>query len=168
MEKQLNQKKYTEKEKLAYLEKASEIGHSRARRELGYPNSWSTANSWAKEFNVTIALSDLKAKSASFNQWYREEELLIAMQDIIDRGMEYITSSNDLSPDEYKKVTEGVKRAVETMNLIQGKATQRTGTEQPSESDKALENFLRAAYSDEQKASDQRDQEGSERLPESH
>jgi len=150
-------RKYTEKEKLAYLEKASEIGHSRARRELGYPNSWSTANEWAKEFGVTIALSDLKAKSASFNQWYREEELLIAMQDIIDRGMEYINSSDDLSPDEYKKVTEGVKRAVETMNLIQGKATQRTGTEQPSETDAAIKNLLGAFQSDEQKASEQRD-----------
>ncbi|MFJ8857242.1 hypothetical protein ACIRD8_02305 [Streptomyces sp. NPDC102451] len=154
----MNQKKYTEREKLEYLEKASEIGHSRARRELGYPNSWSTANSWAKEFNVSIALSDLKAKSASFNQWYREEELLVAMQDIIDRGMEYINSSDELSPDEYKKVTEGVKRAVETMNLIQGKATTRNGTEQPSETDAALDSFLKAAYSDEQKVSDLRDQ----------
>ncbi|WP_147286306.1 hypothetical protein [Streptomyces parvulus] len=154
----MNQKKYTDKEKLAYLEKASEIGHSRARRELGYPNSWSTANSWAKEFNVTIALSDLKAKSASFNQWYRDEELLIAMQEVIDRGMEYINDSETLTPDEYKKTVEGIKRAIETKNLIEGKATTRNGTESAQSTDEVFKNLLSAFESDEQKVAGRRDQ----------
>lgn len=153
----MNQRKYTQQEKLEYLELAAQIGHSRARRELGYPNSWATANTWAKEFNVTIALSELKQKSSAFNQWYREEELLIAMQDIIDRGMEYINSEQNLSADEYKKVTEGVKRAVETMNLIQGKATSRNGTEQPSETDVAIKNLMSALETAEQPVAGQRD-----------
>ncbi|WP_328496773.1 hypothetical protein OHS59_31745 [Streptomyces sp. NBC_00414] len=153
----MNQRKYTDKEKLAYLEKATEVGHSRARRELGYPSSWSTANDWAKAFNVTIALSDLKQKSSAFHQWYREEELLIAMQDIIDRGMEYINENQGLTPDEYKKVTEGVKRAVETMNLIQGKATTRTGAETADTTDAAIQNLTRAFEAAEQKVSEQRD-----------
>ncbi|MZE50121.1 hypothetical protein GTY86_02065 [Streptomyces sp. SID5770] len=155
----MNQRKYTEKEKLAYLDKASEIGHSRARRELGYPNSWSTANSWAKEFNVTIALSELKAKSAAFNQWYRDEELLIAMQDVIDRGMEYINDKDDLSPDEYKKTVEGIKRAIETKNLIEGKATSRAGTESAQSSDEVFKNLLSAFEGDEQKVSEPESQE---------
>ncbi|MGW3929978.1 hypothetical protein ACWECC_18020 [Streptomyces microflavus] len=149
--------KYTEEEKLAYLNKASEIGHSRARRELGYPNSWSTANSWAKEFGVTIALSELKAKSAAFNQWYRDEELLIAMQDVIDRGMEYINDYERLTPDEYKKTVEGIKRAIETKNLIEGKATTRNGTETTDTTDAALQNLTRLMESHEQMTTGQRD-----------
>ncbi|MEU3552732.1 hypothetical protein [Streptomyces fragilis] len=147
----MNQRKYTEEEKLAYLEKASLIGHSRARRELGYPNSWSTANSWSKEFGVEIALSELKQKSSAFNQWYREEELLIAMQDIIDRGMEIVNERPDITGDELKKTAEAVNKAVQTMNLIQGKATSRNGTEQPSETDKAIENLSKAFQAAEQK-----------------
>ncbi|MFC9001111.1 hypothetical protein ACFT7U_36170 [Streptomyces rochei] len=150
--------KYTEEEKLAYLEKASEIGHSRARRELGYPNSWSTANLWAKDYNVTIAVDELKQKSAAFNDWYSTEEQLIAMQEVISRGREYINDKADLTPDEFKKTVEGMKRAIETMQLLQGKATSRAGTEEATETDAAIRNLLSAFESDEQRASGQRDQ----------
>ncbi|WP_405538103.1 hypothetical protein OG787_36390 [Streptomyces sp. NBC_00075] len=142
-------RKYTEREKLEYLEKASDIGHSRAKRELGYPNSWSTANSWAREFGVEIALSELKQKSAAFNQWYRDEELLIAMQDIIDRGMEYINDYEGLTPDGYKKTVEGIKRAIETKNLIEGKATSRAGVETAESTDEVFKNLLSAFQGDE-------------------
>lgn len=138
-------RKYTDTEKRDYLDIASQVGHSRARRELGYPNSWSTANLWAKEYGVEIALDELKAKSAAFNQWYGTEEQLIAMQEAIARGSEYINTKDDLTPDEYKKTVEGMKRAIETMQLLQGKATSRSGQEvQEDPFEKLLEASLRA------------------------
>jgi hypothetical protein len=150
--------KYTEEEKLAYLEKASEIGHSRARRELGYPNSWSTANLWAKDHNVTIAVDELKQKSAAFNDWYSTEEQLIAMQEVISRGREYINDKADLTPDEFKKTVEGMKRAIETMQLLQGKATSRGGTEKEVGDSDPFEKLLGDFLTAEQKSDDQRDQ----------
>ncbi|MFF7496309.1 hypothetical protein [Streptomyces rubiginosohelvolus] len=152
--------KYTEQEKLTYLELATTIGHSRAMRELGYPKHWSTANSWAKEFNVTIALDELKQKAAEFNDWYGTEEQLIAMQEVISRGREFILYREDLTPDELKKTAEAMKRAIETMQLLQGKATSRTGTEEGSETDAAIRNLLSAFESDEQTTAGQRDQGG--------
>ncbi|MET8270173.1 hypothetical protein [Streptomyces sp. NPDC005096] len=150
--------KHTEQEKLTYLELATTIGHSRAMRELGYPKHWNTANSWTKEYNVTIALDELKQKAASFNDWYGTEEQLIAMQEVISRGREYITQKADLTPDEFKKTVEGMKRAIETMQLLQGKATSRAGTEEAGETDAAIRNLLSAFESDEQKVAGQRDQ----------
>jgi len=150
--------KYTEQEKLTYLESASLIGHSRAMRELGYPKHWNTANLWAKEYGVTIALDELKQKAAEFNDWYGTEEQLIAMQEVISRGREYITQKADLTPDEFKKTVEGMKRAIETMQLLQGKATSRHGTEEATETDAAIRNLLSAFESDEQRAVGQRDQ----------
>ncbi|MFE2072046.1 hypothetical protein [Streptomyces misionensis] len=150
--------KYTEQEKLTYLENASLIGHSRAMRELGYPKHWNTANLWAKEYGVSIALDELKQKAAEFNDWYGTEEQLIAMQEVISRGREYITQKADLTPDEFKKTVEGMKRAIETMQLLQGKATTRTGTEEAGETDAAIRNLLSAFESDEQRAVGQRNQ----------
>lgn len=151
-------RKYTEEEKLTYLELATTIGHSRAMRELGYPNHWNTANTWAKDHGVTIALDELKQKAAEFNDWYGTEEQLIAMQEVISRGREYITQKADLTPDEFKKTVEGMKRAIETMQLLQGKATTRTGTEEATETDAAIRNLLSAFESDEQRAVGHRDQ----------
>lgn len=151
--------KYTNEEKQAYLDLAAEIGHSRAKRELGYPKSWNTANSWAKEYGVTIALDELKQKAAAFNDWYQTEDLLITMQEAIARGREFILEDADLNADGYKKTVEGMKRAIETMQLLQGKATTRAGSEKDTgESDpfaEALDAFLTA----EQKQPDQEHQE---------
>ncbi len=73
------------------------------------------------------------------------------MQDIIDRGMEIVNERPDITGDELKKTAEAVNKAVQTMNLIQGKATSRNGTEQPSETDKAIENLSKAFQAAEQK-----------------
>lgn len=150
--------KYPDEKKEAYLALATEIGHSRAMRELGYPKHWSTANSWAKQYNVTIALDELKQKAAAFNDWYGTEEQLIAMQEAISRGREYITEKTDLTPDEFKKTVEGMKRAIETMQLLQGKATTRAGTEEATETDAAIRNLLSAFESDEQSVAGHGDQ----------
>ncbi|MFI8229419.1 hypothetical protein ACIGDI_11350 [Streptomyces sp. NPDC085900] len=144
-------RKYTEKEKQDYLELASEIGHSRAMRELGYPKHWNTANTWAKEHGVTIALDELKQKAAAFNDWYQTEDLLITMQEAIARGREFILEDRDLNADGFKKTVEGMKRAIETMQLLQGKATSRNGTEKDQDQAdpfaEALDAFLAAEQS---------------------
>ncbi|RDD85961.1 hypothetical protein DVZ84_26880 [Streptomyces parvulus] len=80
------------------------------------------------------------------------------MQEVIDRGMEYINDSETLTPDEYKKTVEGIKRAIETKNLIEGKATTRNGTESAQSTDEVFKNLLSAFESDEQKVAGRRDQ----------
>lgn len=155
-------RKYTNEEKQEYLELASEIGHSRAMRELGFPKHWNTANTWAKEHGVTIALDELKQKASDFNQWYQTEDLLITMQEAIARGREFILEDRDLNADGYKKTVEGMKRAIETMQLLQGKATTRAGTEQESGEVDPFKDALDAFLKAEQNQGDQNPQRSSE------
>lgn len=150
--------KYEPHQKEEYLELASQIGHSRAMRELGYPKHWSTANTWAKEYGVNIALDELKQKSAAFNDWYQTEELLIAMQEAIARGREFILEDDSLNADGYKKAVEGMKRAIETMQLLQGKATSRGGTEKEVGDSDPFEKLLEDALAAQEKDAGLRDQ----------
>lgn len=158
----MNQTKYTEEEKRAYLEVAAELGHARAMRDLKYPSSWTTANRWAQEHGVEVSLDELKSRAAAHRDFYRDEELLTAAQAGIDRVMDFL-DREDLSADDLKKVMDALGKAIDKHLLISGKATVRTATDEPSKTDAAIENLLSAFEGDEQKVSDQRDQEESDR-----
>ena len=148
--------KRTKEEKLAYLEVASELGHSRAMREMGYPASWNTADRWAKEFGVSIAIDELKARAAAHRDFYKDEELLIAAQAGIDRAMDFL--NEPMTADDYKKVIDGLSKVIDKHLLISGKATVRTAKDAAGETDAAIKNLLSAFESDEQKVAGQRGQ----------
>jgi hypothetical protein len=152
----MNQTRYTDQEKQTYLELASELGHARAMRELGYPKSWNTANEWAVAFGVSIALDELKARAAAHRDFYGDAELLTAVQLGIDRAVDFFKET--MTADDYKKVIDGLGKAVDKHLLISGKATTRTGTEEGTDTDAAIKNLLSAFEGDEQKVAGQRDQ----------
>lgn len=152
----MNQTKYTEQQKEDYLELATELGHARAMRQLQYPKSWNTANQWAQDYGVSIALDELKARAAAHRDFYGDAELLTAAQMGIDRAMDFFKES--MTADDYKKVIDGLSKAIDKHLLISGKATSRAGTEEAGETDAAIKNLLSAFESDEQRVSGQRDQ----------
>lgn len=150
---------YTKEEHLAYLEVAAELGHSRAMRELGYPRSWNTANKWAKQYNVDVSLDELKARAAAHRDWYGDDEHMEALQVVIDRSLTFLDGYADLSPDDIKKVTDALTKAIDKQRVIQGKTTSRTTTEASTPTDTALQNLVRAFESGEQNTSDPRHQD---------
>ena len=156
-------RKYTEEEKAAYLELASELGHARAMREIGYPKSWATANQWAQDFGVTVALDELKARAAAHRDWYDTEELLIATQAGIDRAMDFLEKREDLTADDFKKVMDGLAKAIDKHQLVSGKATSRNATEKDQDQGDPFTEALDAFLTAEQKDPGQSVQDSSER-----
>lgn len=115
-------KEYTEEERQAFLELAKEKGKARAIRELGYP-TFPTAAKWAKQYGVELPLNELSLFANDMKQYYGIEEKLYAVQLLIDRTVELLNSEEVLDADQIKKAGEALKRAIETTNLIEGKAT---------------------------------------------
>lgn len=105
-----------------FLALAQEVGITRAKRELGYPNSWATADRWAKLRNVTIATDELKAKAADAREWYKEEEIKTLIQEGFNRVYEDLTTIASLSADEQKKLSEAANKYYNMWVNIQGKA----------------------------------------------
>lgn len=124
--------KYNEAERRAFAELAGDVGLSAARRELGYPSSWSTGKRWCEEFGIEVELDELKSKAASFATWYKDSELLIAQQDLIARARD-LMDSKTLSPTELEKLGQTIKRATEMIRVIDGKANVYTAKEDTTE-----------------------------------
>ena len=118
---------YTETQITEFLEHAQDVGIGRARRDLGYPDSPSTAGRWAKLRGVEVNIDAVKQKAAEFNHFYRDTEKLIVCQEGLERISEQLVE-NLLTPDDIKKLADAVKRFIETMALIEGKPTNIVGS----------------------------------------
>ena len=114
--------RYDETKIVNFVELASEIGITRAQRELGYPSSWITGKKWATQRGIDIPVDEVKAKAAEIREWYKNEEKLTICQEGLDRIYQMLTGSV-LDPDELNKLSTATKKFIETMNLIEGKAT---------------------------------------------
>lgn len=115
-------KTYTEDQIADWLQLAQEVGIGKARRQLGYPNSWITGKKWGEARGINLEVDAVKARAAATREWYVAEDKLLVCQEGLDRIHEALTE-NDLTPDDIKKLSDAAKRFIETMNLIEGKAT---------------------------------------------
>lgn len=148
---------YTKEAKETYLELAQELGHPRAMRELGYPKSWNTANKWAKESGVDVSLDELKSRAAAHRDWYGDDEHMEALQVAIDRAMELLDKTSDLSADDLKKTVDGLTKAIDKQRVIQGKTTNRTTTEEASSDGEVFSGLLKALESNDHNPAGQRE-----------
>ena len=114
--------KYSEEEIKAFVELASEVGINRARRELKYPSAWIVGKKWCDNAGVVIALDELKQRASQHNQFYQDSELLLALQDSIDRAIE-LMKDPALSPGDLEKLTNTIKKSSDMIRTIQGKST---------------------------------------------
>jgi hypothetical protein len=114
---------YSDEQINEFLELAQEIGIGRAIRQLGYPNSWSTAQRWAKTHNVTVAVDELKQRSKAFHDWYETEEVLLIAQEGMNRVYEELMTNSKLSADDQKKLGEALTKHYNVWANAQGKAT---------------------------------------------
>ena len=111
---------YTDEDINNFIEYAQELGVTRAIRELNYP-SWPTAQKWIKDRDVTVPTSITKSLANLNSQTYTLEERLSVANDLVDKYKEALMQDHD--PINLKRLTEGYKLAMETYNLILGKAT---------------------------------------------
>lgn len=113
---------YTEEQITTFIEHAQELGIGRARRDLGYPQSWITGKKWCEQRGVNVSFDEVMSKAAQTREWYKNEEKLLVCQEGLERIHEQLLGS-DLSSDDIKKLSDAAKRFIETMNLIEGRAT---------------------------------------------
>ena len=114
---------YTDEEINNFLELAQEVGITKAKRELGYPNSWATAKRWADVRGIKVAVDEIKAKAADAREWYKEEEIKTLTQEGFNRVYEELTTNPSLTPDDQKKLSEAANKYYGMWASIEGKAT---------------------------------------------
>ena len=114
---------FTEEQIENFIEIAQEMGIGPAIRNLGYPKSYHTAKKWFEQRNVDLPTMDTLAKMAvDLRVFYSDKEKLIAAQTVLDRCVETLMEST-LDPDELNKLANAVHKAIQTINLIEGKST---------------------------------------------
>lgn len=113
---------YTDTQINEFLELAQEVGITKAKRELGYPNSWGTAQRWAKLRNVEIPVDEVMSKAANTREWYKAEEVMTVAQEGFNRVWEELTNNSDLTPDDQKKLAEALQKHYNVWASAQGKA----------------------------------------------
>ena len=106
-----------------FLELAQEVGITRAKRELGYPKSWATAQRWAKVRGIEIPVDDVMSKAANTRDFYKAEEVMTIAQEGFNGVYEELTTNVELSPDDQKKLAEALQKHYNVWASAQGKAT---------------------------------------------
>lgn len=134
--------RYTDEDINNFLELAQEVGITRAKRELGYPNSWSTAQRWAKVRGVEVAADEVMSKAANTREWYKAEEVMTVAQEGFNRVWEELTTNNTLSPDDQKKLAEALQKHYNVWAAAQGKATSITENRSTDSMDENLMELL--------------------------
>lgn len=132
---------YSNEEIATYLELAKEIGITRAKRQLGYPVAWGTAKRWADNAGIEVPLDEIKAQASQHWEWYKAEELLIVAKEGLLRIIE-AQQSEVLTPDDQKKLAEAYQKYVNTVLLLEGKATNITESRKKDGTDLALVELL--------------------------
>jgi hypothetical protein len=116
---------YTEEQKATFLDYAKDMGIAKAIRELGYP-TFPTARKWGEQYGVELPLNQLSQMANGIKVFYGSEEKLYVAQLLIDRIQEELMNDENKTGDELKKLSDALKRAIETIQLVEGKATQIT------------------------------------------
>ncbi len=136
--------KYNEDSKTEFIELAKEMGIGPAIRTLKYP-SYATARTWFIERNEELPTIDsLMQKAAELKMFYTDKEKLFATQTLLDRIVETLQEKT-LGADEINRLSNAMNKAIQTFNLIEGKATTVTENRTKDGTDLAITDMLNEA-----------------------
>lgn len=114
---------FTEDQKTEFIQTAQEMGIGPTIRYLGFPKSYHTAKKWFDEKGVELPTLDTLAKMAGdLRVFYSDKEKIIAAQAVLDRCIESLMQDT-LDADALNKLANAVHKAIQTINLIEGKST---------------------------------------------
>lgn len=135
---------YSDEQINNFLELAQEVGITKAKRELGYPKSWSTAAYWAKNRGVTVAVDEVMAKTKATDEWYKTEEVITIAQTGMNRVYDELVNNAELTADDQKKLAEAFVKHYNAWANAQGKATSITESRETDAFDVHLQDLLNA------------------------
>ena len=137
--------KYTDEQITEFIETAAEMGIGPAMRTLGYPQSYHTAKKFHLQRNVEMPTANTLAfMTKQLDIFYTDKEKLLAAQAVVDRTVEALYQDN-LSSDDISKLSNALHKAIQTINLIEGKSTHINENRSKDGTDLAIVDMLNEA-----------------------
>jgi len=136
---------FTDEQITEFIEMANEMGIGPAMRTLGYPKSYHTAKKFYMQRNVDMPTANtLAVMSKQLDIFYTDKEKVLAAQAVIDRTVEALYE-DDLVSDDIAKLSNALHKAIQTINLIEGKSTNINENRSKDGSDLAIVDMLNEA-----------------------
>jgi len=136
---------YTDEQITEFIEIAGEMGIGPAMRQLGYPKSYHTAKKFFVQRNIdTPTANSLAVMAKQLDIFYTDREKILAAQAVIDRSVEALYEDNLVS-DDISKLSNALHKAIQTINLIEGKSTNINENRSKDGSDLAIVDMLNEA-----------------------
>ena len=128
-----------------FIECANEMGIGPAMRYLSYPKSYHTAKKFYVQRNLDMPTANtLAVMSKQLDVFYRDNEKILAAQAVIDRSVEKLYE-DDLLADDINKLSNAIHKAIQTINLIEGKSTNINENRSKDGTDLAIVDMLNEA-----------------------
>jgi hypothetical protein len=145
MEERMGYPVFTEEQVAEFIETANEMGIGPAMRYLGYPKSYHTAKKFYVQRNLDMPTSNTLAfMSKQLDIFYTDKEKVLAAQAVIDRSVEKLYE-DDLLSEDINKLSTAIHKAIQTINLIEGKSTNINENRSKDGSDLAIVDMLNEA-----------------------
>lgn len=136
---------FTEEQVAEFIETANEMGIGPAMRYLGYPKSYHTAKKFYVQRNIDMPTANTLAVMAKqLDIFYTDKEKVLAAQAVIDRTVEALYEDT-LASDDISKLSNALHKAIQTINLIEGKSTNINENRSKDGSDLAIIDILNEA-----------------------
>ena len=137
--------KFTEEQVSEFIECANEMGIGPAMRYLGYPLSYHTAKKFYMQRNLDMPTSNtLAVMSKQLDIFYKDREKVLAAQAVIDRTVEALYQDT-LASDDIYRLSNALHKAIQTINLIEGKSTNINENRSKDGTDLAIVDILNEA-----------------------
>lgn len=136
---------FTEEQVTTFIEMAQEMGIGPAMRNLGYPKSYHTAKKFFVQRNIEMpSANSLAVMAKQLDIFYTDKEKVLAAQAVIDRSVEKLYEE-DLLADDINKLSSSIHKAIQTINLIEGKSTNINENRSKDGTDLAIVDMLNEA-----------------------
>lgn len=136
---------FNEEQISEFIECANEMGIGPAMRYLGYPKSYHTAKKFYIQRSLDLPTANTLAVMAKqLDIFYKDKDKIIAAQAIIDRAVEKLYE-DDLLSEDINKLSNAIHKAIQTINLIEGKSTNINENRSKDGTDLAIVDMLNEA-----------------------
>ena len=136
---------FTEEMVTEFIELAQEMGIGPAMRNLGYPKSYHTAKKFFVQRNIEMPTANtLAVISKQLDIFYTDRDKIVAAQSVIDRTVEKLYE-DDLLAEDINKLSNALHKAIQTINLIEGKSTNINENRSKDGTDLAIVDILNEA-----------------------
>ena len=136
---------FTEEQVSEFIECANEMGIGPAMRYLSYPKSYHTAKKFYMQRNLDMPTANtLAIMTKNIDIFYKDNEKVLAAQAVIDRSVEKLYEE-DLLAEDINKLSNAIHKAIQTINLIEGKSTNINENRSKDGTDLAIVDMLNEA-----------------------